>query len=117
MYGYRLLEYLEPDGRSPFSDWLTGLRDIRARARIRTRLERVSLGNLVDCASVGGGVLEMRLFHGPGYRIYFGREAANIVVLLSGGVKDTQRRDIRRAKTMWADYRKRNESNQQELPG
>ena len=117
MHGYQLREYLEPDGRSQFSDWLTGLRDIRVRARIRTRLERVSLGNLGDYASVGGGVFEMRLFHGPGYRIYFGLEAANIVVLLCGGIKDTQRRDIRRAKTLWADYRKRNESNQQKLPG
>lgn len=116
MNGYQLREYLEPGGCSPFSDWLTGLRDVRTRARIRTRLERAILGNLGDYTSVGGGVYEMRLFQGPGYRIYFGLESANIVVLLCGGSKDSQRRDIRWAKTLWADYRKRNESNQQELP-
>jgi putative addiction module killer protein len=117
MNGYQLREYLAPGGGSPFNDWLAGLRDIRTRARIRTRLERASLGNLGDYASIGDGVFEMRLFQGPGYRIYFGLESVNIVVLLCGGSKDSQRHDIQKAKSLWADYRKRNESNQQKLPG
>ena len=117
MVEYFIREYLDQNGESPFSQWLMSLKDIRARARIRTRLERASLGNLGDYLSVGGGAFEMRLFQGPGYRVYFGLEAANIVILLCGGSKDSQKRDIRWAKTLWADYRKRNESNQQELPG
>lgn len=77
-----------------FATWLAGLRDGRARARILKRLDRASEGNLGDVASVGGGVSEMRIFYGPGYRIYFIRRGARLIVLLCGGDKSTQRADI-----------------------
>ncbi len=109
MTEYEIREYLSEKGDSPFGNWLADLRDFRARARIRIRLDRLRLGNLGDCSSVGGGVLEMRLFYGPGYRVYFGLQGANVVVLLYGGTKSTQQRDIRQAKAFWANYRKRNE--------
>jgi putative addiction module killer protein len=104
---YELREYLTADGRSPFADWLDGLRDRRARARIDTRLARVRLGNLGDYQSVGDGVYELRVFYGPGYRVYFGFEAQRVILLLAGGIKDTQPRDIAAAKSYWANYRSR----------
>lgn len=108
---YQLREYLTKDGRSPFSDWLTQLRDIRARARIRTRLDRVSLGTLGDYVSVGDGVFELRIFYGPGYRVYYGMENNKIVILLAGGTKSLQSRDIKQAKQFWADFGRRNDGN------
>ena len=99
------------DGRSPFNDWLEGLRDLQARARIESRLDRVRLGNLGDYVSVGGGVFELRLFCGPGYRVYYSMESNDALLLLLGGTKGTQKRDVRIAKAHLADYRKRNYGN------
>lgn len=110
-------EYLNVDGISPFNKWLLGLQDLKARARIRTRLDRVSLGNLGDYQPVGDGVFELRFFFGPGYRVYYGLQDDTNVVLLNGGIKDTQQRDIRIAKVIWNDYRKRNNGNQQKISG
>ena len=107
MLRYELHEYMTIDGRKPFNEWLLGLRDVRARARIRARLDRLELGNLGDHASVGEGVLELRIFYGPGYRVYFSLENRNVVLLLIGGMKATQRSDIGIAKTHRADYRRR----------
>jgi putative addiction module killer protein len=101
---YDVREYVTFEGKSPFSDWLNGLRDRRARAHIQTRLARVRLGNLGDYASVGQGVNELRLFYGPGYRLYFGFEAARVILLLCGGTKSSQSRDIETAKAYWQDY-------------
>ncbi|MDX2427888.1 MAG: type II toxin-antitoxin system RelE/ParE family toxin [Xanthomonadales bacterium] len=107
MLKFDLQEYLTENGQSPFNTWLLGLRDIRARARVRTRLDRVRLGNLGDYASVGDGVFELRIFYGPGYRVYYSQEADNLMLLLIGGTKDTQRRDIRTAREYLVDYRRR----------
>lgn len=104
---YELREYITSAGRSPFAHWLEGLRDRRARARIGTRLARVRLGNLGDYEAVGDGVYERRIFYGPGYRVYFAFEVHRVVLLLAGGTKATQRRDITTAKSYWADYRSR----------
>ncbi|MGH9427526.1 MAG: type II toxin-antitoxin system RelE/ParE family toxin [Terriglobia bacterium] len=99
--------YVTEDGREPFSEWLVSLRDSKDRAKIRVRLDRVSLGNLGDCHGVGEGVQELRIDHGPGYRVYFGLEGQIIVLLLCGGDKSTQTKDIEIAKRYWTEYRRR----------
>ena len=83
-----------------FGQWLTGLRDTRAKARILARLESVRLGNLGDIRSVGDRVSEMRIDVGAGYRVYLTRRQRVVIILLCGGVKSTQSRDIVRAKLM-----------------
>ena len=77
-----------------FARWLANLRDGRARARINTRIRRLSIGNPGDTRSVGGGVSELRINYGPGYRVYFVRRSEALVVLVSGGDKRTQDHDI-----------------------
>ncbi len=111
MLKFKLREYLSENGQSPFNNWLLGLRDLCARACVRTRLNRVRLGNLGDYASVGDGVFELRIFYGPGYRVYYSQERDNVILLLLGGVKDTQKRDIRIAKAYLAEYRERKSGN------
>jgi putative addiction module killer protein len=83
-----------------FAKWLLNLRDTRARARILARLDSVRLGNLGDVKSIGGGVSEMRVDVGSGYRIYFTRRHRIVIILLVGGDKGTQTRDIARAKLL-----------------
>jgi putative addiction module killer protein len=83
-----------------FATWLAGLRDERAKARILKRLDRAGNGNLGDVAPVGGGVSEMRIFYGPGYRVYFVQRGSELIVLLCGGDKSTQKTDIEEAKAM-----------------
>ena len=93
---------LEGD-RCPFEEWYTALRDTRTRARIRSRLSRVRVGNLGDCKSVGRNASDLRLDFGPGYRLYFGVAGQAIVVLLGGGDKRTQARDIAEAQQIWEE--------------
>ena len=88
-----------------FDRWLRRLRDRRAVNRIVARLLAAEDGHLGDVRSVGGGVSEMRIHHGPGYRIYFTTRRAELIVLLCGGHKDTQRRDIQRARRMATEWR------------
>jgi putative addiction module killer protein len=83
-----------------FSGWLTDLRDIRARAKVLARIDRLSLGNPGDVAPVGDGVSEMRIHYGPGYRIYYIQRGEEIVVLLCGGDKSSQDSDIRAARKL-----------------
>jgi putative addiction module killer protein len=83
-----------------FVDWLDGLLDLKAQARIAARLRQAELGNLGDWKPVGDGISEMRVDVGPGYRLYFTRRGRVIVVMLAGGDKSTQARDIRSAKTL-----------------
>jgi putative addiction module killer protein len=100
-----LREYIAPGGKAPFSRWIESLNDVATRARIRARINRVRLANFGDCKPLGGGVFELRLAFGPGYRVYFGREGSELVVLLGGGDKSSQVRDIEKAKAAWSDYR------------
>ena len=81
-----------------FTDWFESLKDRRAKARIQARIDRLEMGNFGDVAPVGEGVSEMRIFYGPGYRVYFVQRGRVVVILLSGGDKSTQRSDIVRAK-------------------
>ena len=102
-----ILQYQTEKGKCPFRIWFLSLKDIVTRASIRARLDRLSLGNFGDCKPVGEGVLELRLHLGPGYRIYFGMDRNEIIVLLSGGDKSRQQSDIDRAKVYWKDYLRR----------
>jgi len=80
-----------------FSKWLKGLKDLRARALILTRIDRFALGNFGTCVPVGNGVSEAKIDHGPGYRLYFIRRGQVLVILLCGGDKSTQQKDVRKA--------------------
>jgi putative addiction module killer protein len=104
---FDLIVYEQDLGRRPYDKWFDGLRDKRMQARIITRLGQVQAGNLGDCRSVGEGVIELRIETGPGYRIYCGRSGATLVVLLCGGDKSSQDKDISRAKGFWADWKRR----------
>jgi putative addiction module killer protein len=88
-----------------FLKWLRDLRDVRARARIQIRIDRLSLGNPGDATPVGEGVSEMRIDYGPGYRVYFARRGKALVVLLCSGNKQTQDEDIARAKTLAKEWK------------
>ena len=90
-----------------FDIWLRRLRDERAKARIASRLQRLAFGNPGDCKKLGGGLMEMRVDYGPGYRVYFKWQRPDVVVLLCGGDKSSQSRDIERAQEYWSDYRRR----------
>lgn len=102
-----LRQYQTSDGRIPASEWLGQLRDGVARARITARLDRLSAGLRGDWRSVGGGVSELRIDHGPGYRVYFAPLGASVVILLCGGDKRTQAEDIEEAHAYWKDYKAR----------
>lgn len=93
------------DGGVPFKEWLDELTDKKAVARILARLARLREGNLGDCKPVGEGVSELRVDYGPGYRVYFGQKGRTLVVLLCGGDKRTQDRDIRLAKQYWREFK------------
>lgn len=86
-----------------FADWFKRLADIRAKAQIVRRIERAEAGNLGDVKSLGDQVFEMRVHHGPGYRLYFARQGDRLILLLCGGDKGSQRRDIEQAKAMARD--------------
>ncbi|EAW34219.1 type II toxin-antitoxin system RelE/ParE family toxin [Lyngbya sp. PCC 8106] len=105
--------YIKVDGKIPFSDWIDSLQDRKARLKIKLRLDRVEEGNLGDYRSVSEGVFELRLNYGPGYRIYFGQVGFTIILLLCGGDKKTQVKDIQTAQKYWRDYNARNTSSNQ----
>jgi putative addiction module killer protein len=88
-----------------YANWFSGLRDRIARARIDVRIRRLSLGNAGDVKPVGDGVSELRVDHGPGYRIYFVQRGEVLIVLLAGGDKSTQDKDIRDAKALAKDLK------------
>ncbi len=102
-----VLEYLTEAGHNPFREWLESLNDRDARARVRVRINRIRLGNFGDCKAVGGGVSELRISYGPGYRVYFGKKETTVVILLGGGDKRTQGRDIENAQDHWKNFLRR----------
>lgn len=99
----RVREYLTAEGRNPFREWLAAL-DTTTRARIQARVLRFEGGNMGDYKAVGAGVWEARIAFGPGYRIYFGKVGSAVILLLCGGAKTSQRKDIQRAQRHWLDY-------------
>jgi putative addiction module killer protein len=101
----RVLQYQTVDGRTPLVEWLDGLADRLARARIVARLDRLSAGLFGDWKSVGGGVCELRVDQGPGYRVYYGQDGNTLILLLCGGTKRTQAKDIEKAHAYWKDYK------------
>ena len=96
--------YQNKAGNEPFTNWLNSLRDPTSRRRILKRLIRLEHGHFGDSKAVGDGVKELRFFFGAGYRIYFGEDGNKIVVLLNGGDKKSQSRDIQQAKAYWKEY-------------
>jgi putative addiction module killer protein len=100
-------EYQTAQGKIPLTEWLGGLRDGATRARIVARLDRLKVGLLGDWKSVGGGICELRIDHGPGYRVYYAQEGKTLILLLCGGDKSTQAKDIETAHAYWKDYKAR----------
>jgi len=99
-------EFLDTRGRSPYAEWYDSL-NAQAAAKVTTAVVRISLGNLSNVEGVGSGVFEYRLDFGPGYRIYFGKDGETLVILLGGGTKKRQQRDISAAIANWQDYKRR----------
>ena len=100
-------EYKDGRGRSPYSVWLGRLKDSKAKARIILNVDKMELGMFADAKPVGGGVSELRIHFGPGYRVYFAKSGNEIYLLLCGGDKSSQIKDINRAKRYWVDYKMR----------
>ena len=100
--------YITSDGKQPYSEWLRNLRDTMTVARIRTRIDRIEEGNLGQYKSLGTALFEFKFSFGPGYRVYFAVDGDKIVLLLSGGDKGSQRKDIEKAREYWTDYLMRN---------
>jgi putative addiction module killer protein len=107
IYPRDIQRYITPNAKIPFTEWFESLRDINAQARILSRLNRAAAGNLGNYRSVGEEVFELKIDYGTGYRIYFGQIGNIIILLLCGGDKSTQDRDIRQAQKYWKDYEKR----------
>ena len=106
MPAVRVLEYLDPAGRSPYSNWFGDL-NAPAAAKVAAALYRLAEGNFSNVKGVGGGVFERKIDFGPGYRIYFGKDGDAVVILLGGSSKQRQPEAIAAAKQRWIDYRRR----------
>ena len=104
----QLIYYVAESGKLPFRDWFGSLNDFKTQAVIEARLTRLRVGNFGKCEPVGLGVLELKIDYGPGYRIYFARAGRQVVLLLWGGDKSTQRKDIRKAHQYWKNHREAN---------
>jgi putative addiction module killer protein len=103
---FEVLEYLDWQDRSPYADWFDSL-SAQAAAKVAIAVTRMAQGNLSNVKGVGSGVFEYRLDFGPGYRIYLGKDGERLVILLGGGTKKRQQKDIDSAIGRWQDYKKR----------
>jgi len=99
-------EYLDRSGRSPWAAWFDDLNEVAA-AKVTAALVRIQRGNFSNAKSIGAGVFEYRIDFGPGYRIYFGKDGERLVILVGGGTKQRQQRDISTALARWQDYKSR----------
>lgn len=102
---YKIKIYQLENGKRPFSEWIKSLSDERIRAAIRMRIGRLEVGNFGQCKSLGGGLYEVKIDKGPGYRIYFSKVGFEILLLLCGGDKGSQKKDITKAKVYLQDYK------------
>src|ERR1700737_5152594 len=100
----QILEYLDAAGDSPYRDWFESL-NAPAAAKVTVALTRIELGNLSNVKGVGAGGQELRIDFGPGYRVYFGKDGDRLVILLAGGTKSRQQRDIAKAQKRWGEYK------------
>jgi putative addiction module killer protein len=100
--------YRKSSGIEPFTQWINKIKDETVKARIRRRIDRLYFGNEGDCKLVGQGVFELRLDFGAGYRVYYGKVDDVIIVLLSGGDKKSQTKDIQLAKQYWKELKENN---------
>lgn len=107
---YKIIDYLTGNGRDPLKEWLAKLSDRQARVRILVRLQRMGAGNFGDCKPLTDGVWELRIDHGPGYRVYYARADEKLLLLLVGGDKRKQQADIATAISYWKDWNRRNAS-------
>ena len=105
-------EYRDRGGGSPFGEW-RGELDAAARQRVTTAVLRIGLGNFSNVKGVGGGAFECRINFGPGYRVYFGKDDEEIVILLGGGTKQRQENDIQNALGRWVDYKQRKKNRRE----
>jgi putative addiction module killer protein len=99
-------EYIDATGRNAFARWFARI-EATAAARVKQAITRMTAGNLGDVRPVGGGVSECRIDYGPGYRIYVGKDGEALIILLAGGTKRGQQRDIETARALWQEYRQR----------
>jgi putative addiction module killer protein len=104
-----LRRYTTAEGRDVFGEWLANLADLKARARIAVRIDRLTGGNFGDSKSIGEGLHDLRVDWGPGYRVYYGNIETSCVLLLCGGNKRKQFADIKKARAYWKDYKERTE--------
>ncbi len=96
--------YVKKDGKKPYDEWLRKLKDLKAKARVAVRVDRATRGNFGLHRELQSGIFELKEDFGPGYRIYFGVDGDEIIILLVGGDKGSQDRDISKAKEYWTDY-------------
>jgi len=106
MIDVKIEMFLSRDGQSPFEDWFEGL-DTQAAAKVATAVTRMGQENMSEAKGVGGGLLEYRIHYGPGYRVYFGKDGNKIIILVGGGTKRHQSKDIEAVKTRWREYKQR----------
>lgn len=103
----QVIHYQTKDGKIPFREWLSLLKDVTIKSRISARIDRLLRGNFGDSKSIGNGIFELRFHFASGYRVYFGIDHGVIVILLLGGDKSSQQNDIYRSRVYWLDYLRR----------
>jgi putative addiction module killer protein len=104
---YTIKHYVDLEGKDPYSEWVESLTEVKTRARIAARIERLHLGLFGDCKPIDKGVWELRIDFGPGYRVYYALDGGKVVLLCEGGDKGTQKADIKRAISHWQDWQTR----------
>lgn len=107
---FKVFDYLTDDGHDCFKEWLANLADRQARARVVVRIQRMAAGNFGDCKPIADGVWELRIDHGPGYRVYYARAGAKLILILIGGDKRKQQAEIETALEYWKNWNRRNET-------